>query len=97
MRDALIRTEICRVMSEMLDNPDEHGIYPTTKFMDELEEYCLKLRHEAIGWTWAKACTQLDAGNDPRQYDQAQLIQDASRDLSSPLEENTKGISRISA
>ena len=26
-----------RAMSEMLDNPDEHGIYPTGRFMDRIE------------------------------------------------------------
>jgi len=34
-----IRTAICGLMSEMLDNPDEYGIYPTTKFMDGMEAY----------------------------------------------------------
>jgi hypothetical protein len=38
-----IRTAICRIMSEMLDNPDEHGIYPTTKFMDQMECYIQRL------------------------------------------------------
>lgn len=28
-------------MSEMLDNPDEHGIYPTSKFMWEMETLIL--------------------------------------------------------
>jgi hypothetical protein len=39
-------------------------------------------RSEAIGWTWAKACTQLDAGEDPRRFDMANLLPDAQRDLS---------------
>lgn len=33
------RKEICRIISEMLDNPDEIGIYPTTRCYDRLEQY----------------------------------------------------------
>ena len=40
-----------------------------------------KARIEAIGWTWAEACVQLDNGNDPRQYEQGQLIEQATKDL----------------
>ena len=36
MNDVL-RTAIMRIMSEMLDDPDEHGIYPTERFMDRIE------------------------------------------------------------
>ena len=36
MNDVL-RTAIMRIMSEMLDDPDEHGIYPTGRFMDRIE------------------------------------------------------------
>lgn len=36
MNDVL-RTAIMRIMSEMLDNPDEHGIYETSRFMDRIE------------------------------------------------------------
>ncbi len=35
--NSVLRTAICRIMSEMLDNPDEHGIYPTGRFMDRIE------------------------------------------------------------
>jgi len=35
--NTVLRTAIMRIMSEMLDNPDEHGIYPTGKFMDRIE------------------------------------------------------------
>ena len=41
-RDNEIRTKICDLMSEMLDNPDENGIYPTSKFMWNMEEYILE-------------------------------------------------------
>ncbi len=36
MNDVL-RTAIMRIMSEMLDDPDEHGIYPTGRFMGRIE------------------------------------------------------------
>ncbi len=84
-----IRTKICDLMSDMLNNPvvNEHGIYPTTKFMSAMEDFCLELRHEAIGWTWAQACCLLDVGTDPRKYDQADLLSDAKRDLDKELEQ----------
>ncbi len=34
----VLRTAVMRIMSEMLDNPDEHGIYPTGQFMDRIEK-----------------------------------------------------------
>jgi len=36
-----IRKEICDIISEMLDNPDESGIYSTTRAYDKLE-YLIK-------------------------------------------------------
>ena len=43
-----IRSKICELMSEMLDNPDEHGIYPTSKFMSKMEDYCISLQSEEL-------------------------------------------------
>ena len=40
-----------------------------------------KARIEAIGWAWAEACCQLDAGKDPRQYDCSELMDRANKDL----------------
>jgi hypothetical protein len=34
-----IRTEIYKAISEMLDNPEESGIYPTAACYDRLENY----------------------------------------------------------
>lgn len=34
----VLRTAIMRIMSEMLDDPDQHGIYPTGRFMDRIEK-----------------------------------------------------------
>lgn len=41
IRDDRVRSKICELMSEMLDNPDEHGIYPTSRFMWEMETFIL--------------------------------------------------------
>ena len=82
IKDEKIRTKICELMSAMLDNPDENEIYPTSEFMSKMEDYCLELRHLAMGWTWAKACVLLDKDEDPRKYNQGGLIEEATRDLS---------------
>ena len=42
IRDDRIRTAICRLMYAMLDNPDKHGIYPTSRFMWKMETFILK-------------------------------------------------------
>lgn len=39
-----IRGKICELMSEMLDNPDENEIYPTSRFMWKMENYCIELQ-----------------------------------------------------
>ncbi|MCP3683895.1 MAG: hypothetical protein GY861_14525 [bacterium] len=76
-----MRTKICKLMSEMLDDPDAGGIYQTSRFMSKMESFCLELRHEAIGWTWATACALLDKEKDPRKYNQGNLITDSAKDL----------------
>jgi len=75
------RNEIYEIISEMLDNPDEFGIYPTTKCFQDLEDLLRKVRFEAVGWTWAEACNQLDSGIDPREYNQGLLVENAAKDL----------------
>lgn len=84
IKNMRIRTKICDLMSAMLYNPDEYGIYPTSEFMSKMEDFCLELRHEAMGWTWAQACVLLDNKKDPRKYDQANLIPDATMALDKP-------------
>ena len=39
IRDDAVRGIICKYMSEMLDNPDTSGIYPTSRFMWKMEKY----------------------------------------------------------
>lgn len=41
IRDQRIRGVICKLMSEMLDNPDESGIYPTARFMSKMEAFVI--------------------------------------------------------
>ena len=38
MKKAEFITERTRILSEMLDNEDDYGIYPTTKFFNQLDE-----------------------------------------------------------
>lgn len=61
-----IRKKICDIISRMLDNPDESGIYPTTIAYDELEKLIVEKQFEALGWTYAFACNCLDKGIDLR-------------------------------
>ncbi|MAO66228.1 MAG: hypothetical protein CL666_14630 [Balneola sp.] len=66
-------------IEEILDNPG--GVFPTDDCYDRLVEYVRSVRTQAVGWTWAEACTQLDKGEDPRQYDQAKLIERSEKEL----------------
>jgi len=75
------RTAICNIISEMLDNPDEHEIYPTTNAYDALEKYIEGVRAEAIGWTYADACVSLDKGQDYRQIEVPSILDRAISDL----------------
>jgi len=75
------RTEICKIMSDMLDNPDKHGIYPTSTAYTRLEHYIEGVRAEAIGWMHANACVTLDRGGDPRTVDVPSILDQAKVDL----------------
>ncbi len=75
------RTKICKIISEMLDNPDENGIYPTSTAYTKLELYIEAQRFEAIGWTYADACVTLDKGEDPRLQNVPNILERAKIDL----------------
>jgi len=75
------RTAICNIISEMLDNPDEHGIYPTTTAFGKLETYIDGVRAEAIGWAHADACVDLDKDKDPRLKECSEMLERAQKDL----------------
>jgi len=59
-----IRTEICNSISEMLDNPDENGIYPTTKCYDRLEAFILSERRKAFEEAVEIADKMIDNGDE---------------------------------
>ena len=80
------RTAICEIISQMLDNPDINGIYPTSTAFTRLEHYCEKVRHEALGWMHADACTALDRGFDPRTMEVPDTLARARIDLDKPDE-----------
>lgn len=76
------RAKICEIISEMLDNPGKCEIYPTKKAYDALEQYVDQVRAEAIGWSHADDCTDLDKGVDPREKDCGDMLERGLRDLS---------------
>lgn len=78
------RANVCAVISEMLDEPDENGIYRTTRAYNKLEDLLRAARLEAVGWAWTEACLQLDAGKDPREHETPELIERVERDLNPP-------------
>ena len=43
MQNDVLRTAVMRIMSDMLDNPDKHGIYETGRFMDRIEHLLVAL------------------------------------------------------
>lgn len=75
------RTEICNIISDMLDNPDEHGIYHTSTAYTRLELYIEGVRAEAIGWAHADACVTMDKGGDPRLVEVPDLLRRAQDEL----------------
>lgn len=75
------RKAVCAIISEMLDTPDEHGLYPTTEAYDKLEALIEETRYTTLGWAYAHICLVLDAGRDPRAEPIPQLLASAVRDL----------------
>lgn len=65
IRDDEIRGKICEYMSEMLDNPDEHGLYETSKFMWLMETYCLELMKRKASETLYEFCGWLTTRKEP--------------------------------
>jgi len=75
------RSVICGIISDMLDNPDESEIYPTSTAYGRLETYIQKVRIEAIGWMHAYACLAADRGEDVRLIEVPEILDAANRDL----------------
>ena len=47
----------------------------------EEKELILQSRIEGVGWAWEEACTLVDLGIDVREYDIADIIEKAVKDL----------------
>jgi len=60
------RKVICKIISNMLDNPGPCDIYPTGKAYDELEAYIESVRNNVMRWAHADICKSLDKGVDPQ-------------------------------
>jgi len=75
------RIKICDIISDMLDNPDEVGILPTSTAYRRLEMYTEGVRLEAIGWAHAYCCSLLDSGGDPRTHEVPKMLKAAKKDL----------------
>lgn len=75
------RAKICKIVSEMLDDPDEAGIYPTGTCFTKLEHYLEEVRMQSIGWMHAVACITLDKGGDPRLTEVPDIIARARIEL----------------
>ena len=76
------RTAICKIISEMLDSPDKHGIYSTSIAYTKLEHYVEQERIIAVGWSHIDACITLDNGDDPRTVEVPSILERARKDLS---------------
>ena len=74
------RSVICKIISDMLDNPDG-GIYPTSTAYGRLETYIHSVRIVAIGWMHAYACMAADKGSDIRVIEVPAILDAANRDL----------------
>ncbi len=75
------RNEIVRIISEMLDNPDEDGFYPIGVCYDKLERYIMQVRVEALGWADADACVDFVNGKDLQWCAMADRMQRALKEL----------------
>jgi len=75
------RNFICNVISDMLDNPLEHGIYPTSTAFSRLEHYVEEVRMRALGWAHSYCCIALDKGEDPRCIEVPKIINQGRIDL----------------
>ena len=51
------------------------------KDINNIDELLAAVRLEAMGWTWAEACSQLDRNQDPRNFEVPKLVDLAKKDL----------------
>ena len=74
------RDAICAIISQMLDNPDNNGIYPTSTAFTQLEHYIRRVRMHALGWMHAYCCICLDKDRDPRTEEIPVILEQERRD-----------------
>ena len=75
------RDAIHGIISQMLDNPDNSGIYPTSTAFTQLEHYIKGVRMKALGWMHAYCCVCLDKGKDPRTEEVPVILEQSRKDL----------------
>jgi hypothetical protein len=69
------RNKVFEIVSRMLDEPGDSGIYRTTRAYNELEELLAAVRAETVGYVWAEACSRLDRGEDPRKVEIPEIFE----------------------
>ena len=75
------RERIYKIIDEMLENPDKHGLYQTTKCMNEFEDLLESVRVQALGYAWSIACGYMEDCEDIREIDQAGFLDKALKQL----------------
>ena len=75
------REIINKIISNMLDNPDKIGIYPTSDAYKQLEEYIESERALALGFAFGFCCASLDTEKDPREIECPAFLDDALKAL----------------
>ncbi len=75
------RSEIVGILKDMNDSKEFCEIHPNTVAINKLEQYVEKERAEAIGWTYAEACTLADGGRDIRRVEVPSILSKAYQDL----------------
>ena len=75
------REKIVNIITDMIEDVDEYGIFPTTKAYDKLEMFIAEQRMLTMGWTIADACITLDNGEDPRKIEISGKVPRMYKDL----------------
>jgi hypothetical protein len=75
------RSKVCEIVSRMLDEPRDGGIYRTTRAYNELEALLRTARAEAVGFAFGAACQCLDRGIDPRKVEMPEVLERANAAL----------------
>ena len=77
------RSNVHKIIEQMLENPDKHGIYPTTMAYNKLEKLLREVRTEAVDWAWEEACTDVEMDCDILKRDKKMLYTKANKELNS--------------